>query len=43
MHIVFAVSNIGLGHATRTLPLINAALNEGNEVTILDMEMLLHS
>ena len=34
MHIVFAVSNVGLGHATRSLPLINAAVKEGNEVSI---------
>lgn len=34
MHIVFAVSSFGLGHSTRTLPLIKASLDEGNHVTI---------
>ncbi|MEK6967950.1 MAG: glycosyltransferase [Nanoarchaeota archaeon] len=34
MHVVFAMPSIGLGHATRTLPLINATLEDGHRVTV---------
>ncbi|MGC8619290.1 MAG: glycosyltransferase family protein [Thermoplasmata archaeon] len=35
MKVAFAVCSLGLGHASRSLPLINALIKEGNEVTVI--------
>lgn len=35
MRVLFAISSIGLGHATRDLPLIRALLREGHEVFVV--------
>lgn len=35
MNILFGICSIGLGHATRDLPLINALLKKGHKVTII--------
>ncbi|MFH1591436.1 MAG: glycosyltransferase family protein [archaeon] len=35
MRVVFAINTVGLGHATRSLPLIRGALERGHEVSII--------
>ena len=35
MHIIYGVCSWGLGHATRSLPVIRKLIKEGNELTII--------
>lgn len=41
MKIVYSVCSWGLGHATRSLPVIRKLINEGNEITIISHDRTL--